>query len=49
MYEHAQQASCQVMKDNEEIKSLWKENRNLTAELQSIHSGIQTLKMNPIL
>ena len=49
LYEDAQQASFQVMKDNEEVKSLWKENRNLTFKLQSVCSEIQTLKTNPIL
>jgi septal ring factor EnvC (AmiA/AmiB activator) len=49
MYDHAQQAASQVMKDNEEIKSLWKENRNLSTELQSVRNELQTLKTSPIL
>jgi hypothetical protein len=49
MYDHAQQAASQVMKDSEEIKSLWKENRTLMTEMQSIRSELQTLKTNPIL
>ena len=36
MYEYVQQAVSQVMKDNEKIKFLWKKNRNLSTELQSV-------------
>ena len=49
MYEHARQAASQVMKDSEDIKTLWKENRNLMADLQSVRSELQTLKTSPIL
>jgi hypothetical protein len=49
MYDHAQQAASQVMKDSEDIKSLWKENQTLMTEMQSICNELQSLKMNPIL
>jgi hypothetical protein len=49
MYDHAQQAASQVMKDSEDIKSLWKENQTLMTEMQSIRSELQSLKTNPIL
>jgi hypothetical protein len=49
MYDHTQQAASQVMKDSEDIKSLWKENQTLMTEMQSIRSELQSLKMNPIL